>query len=121
MTDETTTIAELKQSVRAFALARDWDPFHTPKNVAMAMACEVAELMEHFLWLTGDESRSQVNDPAHREAIADEVADIAGLVLQFCIQGDMDLSAIMRNKMIKNARKYPALAPNADESPMPGA
>ena len=121
MTDETTTIAELKRAVRAFALARDWDPFHAPKNVAMALACEVAELMEHFLWLTGDESRARVQDPAHREAIADEVADIAGLVLQFCIQGDMDLTAIIQTKMIKNARKYPATIPNADQSPISDA
>ncbi|VTS00309.1 nucleotide pyrophosphohydrolase [Tuwongella immobilis] len=108
MSDQTTTIADLKQAVRAFALARNWDPYHAPKNVAMALACEAAELMEHFLWLTPEESRAKAADPAHREAIADEVADVAGLVLQFCIQTGMDLATILQAKIEKNARKYPA-------------
>lgn len=108
MSDQTTTVADLKAAVRAFAVARDWDPFHSPKNVAMALACEAAELMEHFLWVEGDESRRRVKDSDRREAIADEVADVAGLVLQFCIQADIDLADAMRAKIARNALKYPA-------------
>jgi len=106
--DHDTTIATLKDAVRKFSLARDWDRFHSPKNLVMALACEVAELIEHFLWVTEDESRSIVLEPVKREAVSDELADVAGLVLQFSIQTGIDLASAIRSKMIKNELKYPA-------------
>jgi len=109
--DDETTIATLKAAMRRFAVARDWDRFHSPKNLVMALACEVAELMEHFLWISEDESRQRVLDPVHREAIADELADVAGLVLQFSIHSDIDLTSAIREKLVKNEHKYPAPSP----------
>jgi NTP pyrophosphatase (non-canonical NTP hydrolase) len=106
--DATTTIESLKVKLREFAQARQWEPYHTPKNISMALAAEVGELMEHFLWFTGDESRQACLDSAQREAIADELADVACLVLQFSINSGIDLSDAIEQKMKKNAVKYPA-------------
>jgi NTP pyrophosphatase (non-canonical NTP hydrolase) len=107
MPDAIVTIGSLKDAVRAFAAERQWEPFHTPKNISMALAAEVAELMEHFLWLTGDESRQACADPAKREAIADELADVACLLFQFSVNSGIDISDSVRSKMVKNALKYP--------------
>jgi NTP pyrophosphatase (non-canonical NTP hydrolase) len=107
MSDAATTVGALKDAVRAFAAERQWEPFHTPKNLSMALATEVAELMEHFLWLTGEESRQACADPAKREAIADELSDVACLVLNFSLHSGIDLSEAIRHKMAKNAIKYP--------------
>jgi NTP pyrophosphatase (non-canonical NTP hydrolase) len=107
MSDAIVTIGSLKDAVRAFAAERRWEPFHTPKNISMALAAEVAELMEHFLWLTGDESREACADPSKREAIADELADVACLLFQFSVNSGIDISDSVRSKMVKNALKYP--------------
>ena len=107
MSDAITTIESLKESVRAFATARQWGPYHTLKNLSMALACEAAELMEPFLWLTGEESQQTILDPLQREAIADELADVACLVCQFSIHSGIDISEAIRTKMKKNAVKYP--------------
>jgi len=107
MSDAITTIGSLKDAVRAFAAERQWEPYHTPKNLSMALATEVAELMEHFLWLTGDESRQSCADPSKRDAIADELADVACLVLQFSVSSGIDIAESLRAKMVKNAVKYP--------------
>jgi NTP pyrophosphatase (non-canonical NTP hydrolase) len=110
MPDATATIASLKDAVRAFAAERRWEPFHTPKNISMALACEVGELLEPFRWSTGAESVDLCQDPASREAIADELADVACLVFQFSVASGIDLSDAVKAKMIKNAVKYPAPA-----------
>ena len=108
MADATTTLGALKNAARAFAAARQWEPFHSPKNLSMALACEVAELMEHFRWLTDDESYAACRDPERRDAIADELADIVGLVMLFSLHSGMDVSDAVAAKMVKNAVKYPA-------------
>ena len=108
MSDATTTVQELVEAVRRFADERHWGPYHSPKNLVMALTVEVAELTEHFLWLTSDESRRAVADPAKRPAIADELADVACLVLNFSLNAGLDLSDAVRAKMAKNAVKYPA-------------
>jgi dCTP diphosphatase len=107
MADAIATIGSLKDAVRAFADERRWEPYHTPKNLSMAIAAEVAELMEHFLWLTGEESRQACVDPAKRPAIADELADVACLVFQFSVSSGIDISEAVHDKMAKNAMKYP--------------
>jgi dCTP diphosphatase len=107
MTDADTTVGSLKDAVRAFAAERRWEPFHTPKNLSMALAAEVAELMEHFLWLTGEESRAVCADTAKRDAIADELADVMNLVCQFSVNSGIDITEALRVKMAKNALKYP--------------
>lgn len=108
MADAITTIGSLKDAVRAFADERQWEPFHTPKNLSMALACEVGELLEPFRWLTGEQSRQACIDPATRQAIAEELADVACLVCQFSVSSGIDISDAVRAKMIKNAIKYPA-------------
>jgi dCTP diphosphatase len=107
MADAVTTLAELKEAVRQFAAERQWEPFHTPKNLSMSLAVEAAELMEHFLWVDGEASRRLVEDPAKRGAIADEVADVACLLLNFSNVMGLDLSDAIRTKIAKNALKYP--------------
>ena len=107
MPDATATLQSLKDAVRAFADERQWGPYHTPKNLSMALAAEVAELMEHFLWLTGEESRQACIDPAKRDAIADELADVINLVCQFSVSSGIDISDAFVVKIAKNAVKYP--------------
>jgi dCTP diphosphatase len=108
MSDAATTIESLKEAVRVFTAERRWEPFHSPKNLSMALACEVAELMEHFLWLTGEESQARCADPAKRAAIADELADVMYVLLNLSIHTGIDLSEAFRKKMAKNVVKYPA-------------
>lgn len=108
MADAVTTIAELKDLVLRFAQEREWERYHTPKNLAMGLAVETAELMEHFLWLEGEESRRVAEDPARKAAVAEEVADVACHLLNLCLVLGIDLSESFRAKMLKNAEKYPA-------------
>ena len=108
MPDETTTIATLKDAVRRFAAERDWEPFHSPKNLAMALAIETAELMEHFVWVDSEVSRQVVVDPAQRQAVADELADVACLLLNLSLSTGIDLSDAIAAKMQRNTIKYPA-------------
>lgn len=108
MSDDTTTVAALKRVARRFAAERNWDPYHSPKNLVMALACEVGELLEPFRWLTEDESRTIVfADETVRQAVADELADVLSLLLQVSLHTGIDLSEALRAKMVKNAVKYP--------------
>jgi dCTP diphosphatase len=107
MPDSTTTVAMLRQAMAHFVAERDWEKFHSPKNLAMALAAEAAELMEHFLWIDNDASRTLVRDPAQRGAIADEIADAAGVIFALCNALDLDLSDAVADKMSRNVRKYP--------------
>jgi len=107
MPDATTNVAVLRELVRRFGDERAWQPFHTPKNLAMGMAIETAELMEHFLWVDGPRSRELGFDPERREAIADEVADVFCYVLNLCNVLELDLSTELERKLKKNALKYP--------------
>lgn len=114
MPDQTTTVAALKDAVRRFAAERAWEPFHSPKNLAMALACEVAELMEHFLWVDSEPSRRVVDDPETRQQVADELADVACLLLNLSLSTGIDLSDAIESKMIRNAIKYPAPSSGAE-------
>ena len=108
MSDQTTTVAELREWMRRFVAERDWEQFHSPKNLVMGLSCEVAELMEHFLWIDNDESRRQMQDPAKLRPVADEIADVVGVCLALCNALGLDLSEIFRDKMTRNVSKYPA-------------
>lgn len=105
--DAETTVAALRERVQAFARARDWEQFHAPKNLSMALAAEAGELMEHFLWCSPQESRTAVRDSARRSDIADELADIVIYALEFANIAELDLSAAIEAKMAANAKKYP--------------
>src|SRR5262249_19360747 len=113
MPDQTTTVAALKDAVGRFAAERDWEPFHSPKNLSMALAAEVGELLELFLWVDSEASRAVVNDPAQRQEVADELADVACLLFNLSLSTGIDLSDPGGSKMIGKAIKYPAPPPTA--------
>jgi NTP pyrophosphatase (non-canonical NTP hydrolase) len=107
MADATTPLAILKEAVRQFAAEREWQPFHSPKNLSMGLAVEAAELMEHFLWIDSAASREVVNDPVQLGQVADEMADVACYLLNLSNVLDIDLSEAVVAKIAKNALKYP--------------
>lgn len=108
MADDTATVGALKDDIRRFAAARGWEPYHTPKNLVLALASEVGELCDLVRWLTPDESVSAAKDPARREELADELADVANIVLLLSSHTGIDLADAIAAKMRKNATKYPA-------------
>jgi NTP pyrophosphatase (non-canonical NTP hydrolase) len=108
MADATTPVETLKDGIRQFAAARAWEPYHSPKNLAMALASEVGELCDILRWLTAEESVAATADATLREAIADELADIANIVFLLSVHTGIDLSEAVAAKMVKNAIKYPA-------------
>jgi dCTP diphosphatase len=107
LSDSATTVSELKNRVLAFARERDWEQFHAPKNLSMALAAEAAELMEHFLWATPQESRAVALDPARKARIAEELADVVIYALEFANATGLDVAASIEAKIAANALKYP--------------
>ncbi|MCX6937626.1 MAG: nucleotide pyrophosphohydrolase [Verrucomicrobia bacterium] len=108
LTDATTTLGEIKARVLAFADERDWQQFHAPKNLSMALAAEAGELMEHFLWDTPEASRTKVMDDTVRRAkIEEELADVVIYALEFANMTGIDVAAAIERKMAQNAAKYP--------------
>ncbi len=97
---------ELRDTLRKFAAERDWDQFHSPKNLAMALSVEAAELTEHFQWLTEEQSRSLA--PEKLAQVRDELADVLVYLVRLADKLDVDLLAAVAQKMEKNALKYPA-------------
>lgn len=108
MNDSTTTVAELRENIRRFVAERDWEQFHSPKNLAMALAVEAAELMEHFQWIDVAESRKLADDPVKLAAIGEELADVLSYTLALANSLNIDVASTHREKMQKNAAKYPA-------------
>lgn len=100
-------IAAIQRQQREFVGERDWEQFHTPKNLVMALAGEVGELIEHFQWLTPQESQSLVADPQAKSAVADEMADVLVYLLRLADVLDIDLPEAVTAKVAKNAAKYP--------------
>jgi dCTP diphosphatase len=107
MTDAKTTVAELRARVLAFVHERDWEQFHSPKNLSMALAAESGELMEHFLWSDSPASQAVAQDPKKRPAIEAEIADVVIYALEFANICGIDLAAAIETKMAANAKKYP--------------
>jgi dCTP diphosphatase len=108
VSDSTTTLAELRDLVRRFVEERDWRQFHSPKNLSMSLAIEAAELMEHFQWIDAAESRRTGDDPTKLAEVRDEIADCMCYLLALANELNIDLSSAVRDKMVKNATKYPA-------------
>jgi NTP pyrophosphatase (non-canonical NTP hydrolase) len=108
MADSSTTLADLREIVRHFVDERDWQQFHSPKNLSMSLAIEAAELMEHFQWIDVAESRRIGDDANKLSEVRDEIADVLCYVVALANELDIDLSAAIREKMVKNAAKYPA-------------
>jgi len=105
MTKNTDSLENLRARIAAFAAERDWEQFHNPKNLAMALAAEAGELLEHFQWLTP----AQASDlPAGtRDDVALECADVLWYLLRLCDKLGIDLAAAADRKLALNAKKYP--------------
>jgi dCTP diphosphatase len=99
-------LERLRDALRDFAAAREWEPFHSPKNLAMAMSVEAGELLETFQWLTEAQSRSL--SPEALAAAGDEIADVLLYLIRLCDQLGIDPIAAADRKMLANAAKYPA-------------
>ena len=99
------TLQALSAQLARFAAARDWDQFHNPKNLAMALAGEAGEVLEHFQWLTPHEAASL--PPETRAEVALECADVLLFLLRLADKLDIDLAAAARKKLAINAKRYP--------------
>ena len=106
--DFDTTVADLRKIIADFVAERDWSQFHSTKNVSMALAIEAAELMEHFQWLTPEESRELAGKPEALAEIADELADVCCYLLALANTLGIDVAGAIEDKVRKNERKYPA-------------
>jgi len=105
--DDQTSVEDLRAAVRQFVAAREWDQFHTPKSLAMSIAIEAAEIMEHFQWLDGDASREYVLDVKQKAQVADELADVLIYALCFANSCDIDVSQAIRAKLAHSETRYP--------------
>ncbi|WP_374357830.1 nucleotide pyrophosphohydrolase [Chitinimonas sp.] len=102
MQDNATTLAELKARVLAFAQARDWQAFHSGKNLAMSIAIEAAELMEHFQW------SPPAPESINKQEVAEELADVLIYALAFANRLEIDVAAAISAKLDKNETRFPA-------------
>jgi len=105
MTRKPATLASLRIALRRFAAARDWEQFHTPKNLAAALSVEAAELLEHFQWLTSEQSARL--GARRKRAVENEIADVLLYLMRLADVLEIDLLAAAQRKMRGNARKYP--------------
>lgn len=106
-TDAETTLGVLRKRILEFARERDWEQFHAPKNLSMALAAEAGELMEHFLWASPENSAQIARDPVKRQKIEDELADVIIYALEFANMTGIDVATAIERKMVANAAKYP--------------
>jgi len=101
-------LKDISDNIKKFIHERDWEKFHSPKNLSMSISIEAAELMEYFQWTnTVDEAVKVLNDKCKRPEIEDEVADIAIYLIDFCNLYNIDLEKAILRKIKKNAKKYP--------------
>lgn len=108
MSDRLIDVSALDAALQKFADERDWQQFHTPKNLAMALAGEVGELVELFQWLTAEQSSTVAADPKTAQAVRDELADVLVYVVRLASVLKVDLNAAVNDKLKANAAKYPA-------------
>ena len=105
-TDKQTTVGELRQLMAQFVAERDWDKFHSPKNLAMALTIEAGELMEHFQWLTTEQSK-EIDDSVKHD-VGEELSDVICYAMSLANSLDIDVASAVFQKMEKNRLKYPA-------------
>lgn len=110
MHDATTPLAELKQLVAVFVDERDWQKHHVPKHLAMSIAIEAAELMEHFQWSEVESPEAVMADAKRMQQVREELSDVLAYTLSLANALNIDLSSAYAEKMKKNAIKYPAEA-----------
>ncbi len=107
MSDASTSIEDLKQSVARFVRERDWEQFHSPKNIAMSVAIEAAELMEVYQWGSEDESLELSQKAEVRAKVDEELADVLIYCLSLANRTGIDVSQVVQRKLAHNAVKYP--------------
>ncbi len=105
--DKKVTIEELKEEVHKFNVERDWDQFHNPKDMAVNISLEAAELLEPFVYKS-EKQMEEIMNGKKRADVQDELADVFWAVLMFAERSNIDLSDALRQKMKKSALKYPA-------------
>jgi len=105
--DGATTVAQLKDAIERFAEARDWKQFHDPKNLVMALASEVGELIEHFRWLNNEQSVQAVLDTDILPLVEGELADVIIFALQFAVACKIDVTKSVQTKLKANEQRYP--------------
>ena len=108
MRDSDPTLRELEAIVRRFCEARDWGRFHTPKDLAIGVSTEAAELLAHFRFRSTDEISEMLRDQHNRASVGDELADVLYFLLRLAELCDLDLAAEFKRKMKINEAKYPA-------------
>ncbi|MFD9214076.1 nucleotide pyrophosphohydrolase [Streptomyces sp. NPDC059544] len=106
----------LQRRLAEFAASRNWQPYHTPKNLAVALTVEAAELVEIFQWLTPEESARVMDDPRKARRVADEVADVLAYLLQFCEVLGVDPLRALSEKIDRNELRFPP-AERASDGP----
>ncbi|MFI2779291.1 nucleotide pyrophosphohydrolase [Streptomyces sp. ALB3] len=100
-------VAQLQQRLADFAASRDWEPYHTPKNLCVALSVEASELLEIFQWLTPEQSAGVMEDPETAFRVRDEVADVLAYLLQFCEVLGIDVLAALAAKIDRNEQRFP--------------
>lgn len=100
-------VAALQRRLAEFAAARDWQPYHTPKNLAAALSVEASELLEIFQWLTPEQAERVMDDPESAHRVADEVADVLAYLLQFCEALGVDPLVALAAKIDRNEVRFP--------------
>ncbi len=101
-------LESVREEIREFVRERDWEPFHDPKNLAMAVASEAGELVAELRWVPSEEADDYAKQEDVRARLADEAADVAITLLMFFERTGIDPIAAMRAKLVKNREKYPA-------------
>ena len=107
MTNDARTINDAMELVKEFCEERDWDQFHNPKDLAIGMATESAELLELFRFRTNEQCMEMMSDPSRSEDIKDELADVFYFVLRFAQMNGIDLYEVLSQKIDKNRKRYP--------------
>ena len=104
---EKSDISRLQDAITRFAAERNWHQFHDPKNLAMAIAVEAGELMDHFRWTRNDDALRSLDDLRTRAEVEAEAADVMILLLEFATVCGIDIAAAVERKMARNAERYP--------------
>jgi len=107
VTDNETTLTDVKQMISRFVEERDWLQYHDPKNLVMAMMSEVGELADQFRWVSNTESHTLAASTEHAEDVADELADIMMFAIEFASVCNIDIASAITSKLEKNAVRYP--------------
>jgi dCTP diphosphatase len=102
------TLSQLEAEVRSFCEERDWDRFHNAKDLSIGVATEASELLQLFRFLSPEQVEAAITEPTSRASIEEELADVAIFLLRFTGRYQIDLATAIRNKLARNATRYPA-------------